>query len=100
MLDAKLVQQSPGRYAVQGDMSFATVSDLLEHGRSLFNGGTEIEVDLSGVNHADSAGLALLIEWLRNAKSRDIKIKYLSMPLQLTALAEISEIKDLFGRGA
>ena len=100
MLGSNLVQQAPGRYAIQGDLSFATVNDLLERSRTLFVGEAQLEIDLSGVSHADSAGLALLIEWLKNAKSQHQKIKYLSMPLQLSALAEISEIKDLFGRGA
>ena len=98
MLGSKLVQQAPGRYAIQGDLSFATVNDLLERSRTLFVGEAELEIDLSGVSHADSAGLALLIEWLKNARSQHLKIKYLSMPLQLTALAEISEIKDFFDR--
>lgn len=100
MLTAKLVQQSPGRLVVQGDMSFATASDLLNQSRELFVGQDAIDIDLSGVSHADSAGLALLIEWLRGAKLKNQKIKYLSMPMQLKALAEISEIDGLFGRNS
>lgn len=100
MLTAKLVQQGSGRYAVQGDMSFATASELLAQSRALFVGQDAIDIDLSGVSHADSAGLALLIEWLRGAKLNNQKIKYLSMPMQLKALAEISEIDGLFGRNS
>lgn len=96
MLTSQLVRHGPSRLAVQGEMSFATVSDLLAQSHELFLGQEMLDIDLSEVSYADSAGLALLIEWLRTAKLNNQKIKYLSMPMQLKALAEISEIESFF----
>lgn len=97
---AKLEQQGEGRYGVSGELSFATVTDLLLQSRSLFAGESDIEVDLSGVTHADSAGLSLLIEWLRQAKLQGKQLHYLALPVQLSALASISEVEGLLSHSA
>ncbi len=97
---AKLEQQGEGRYRVSGELSFATVTELLLQSRSLFAGESSIEMDLSGVTHADSAGLSLLIEWLRQAKLQGKQLHYLALPAQLGALASISEVDGLLSHSA
>lgn len=99
-MSAKLAQQGEGRYAVSGELSFATVTDLLLQSRSLFAGESNFEVDLSGVTHADSAGLSLLIEWLRQAKLQGRQLRYMALPTQLNSLASISEVEDLLAASA
>jgi phospholipid transport system transporter-binding protein len=54
-------------------------------------------VDLGGVGESDSAGLALLIEWLRMAKQSGKEIHFANVPEQIEALARISEVEDLIG---
>lgn len=100
MSAAKLEQQGEGHYRVSGELSFATVTELLLQSRSLFAGESSIEVDLSGVIHADSAGLSLLIEWLRQAKLQGKQLRYLALPVQLNALASISEVDGLLSHSA
>ncbi|HEY8510199.1 MAG TPA: STAS domain-containing protein, partial [Steroidobacteraceae bacterium] len=58
------------------------------------------EVDCSGVGAADSAGLAVLLDWLAFAKSRGRHIHYVGLPEELLALARISEVEDLLKQGA
>jgi phospholipid transport system transporter-binding protein len=100
MSAAKLEAQAAGHYRVTGELSFATVTPLLLQSRSLFAGQSSIEVDLSGVTHADSAGLSLLIEWLRQAKLNGSQLHYLALPTQLSALASISEVDGLLRQSA
>ena len=100
MSATRLVQQGEGRYAVQGDLSFDTVTGLLSESRSLFAGESSIELDLSGVTYADSAGLALLIEWLRQARLQGRQLHYQSLPSQLQALANVSEVTGLLSHSA
>ncbi len=50
-----------------------------------------------GVGESDSAGLALLIEWLRLARQRAKTIHFANVPAQIEALARISEVEDLIG---
>ena len=97
---ATLAQQGEGRYLVSGPLSFDTVTDLLLQSRSLFAGASSIEVDLSGVTHADSAGLSLLIEWLRQAKLHGSQLQYRSLPAQLQALSSVSDLTGLLNNSA
>lgn len=100
MPTATLAQQGEGRYTVTGPLSFATVTQLLQQSRSLFAGESSIEVDLSGVTHADSAGLSLLIEWLRQAKLQGGQLRYRSLPAQLQSLSGISDLTGLLNHSA
>jgi len=84
-----------GRFRVGGVLNAVTVVDLLKQGSERFAGVTRIELDLGAVTESDSAGLALLLEWLRLARHANQQIRYLNMPAQISALARISEVDDL-----
>lgn len=84
-----------GRFRVTGILDAATVVELLEQSLERFKGEPHICVDLGGVAEGDSAGLALLIEWLRIARQRDQRIQFTNVPAQINALARISEVEDL-----
>ena len=100
MSAATIQPQGAGRYALSGKLDFATVTSLLAQGRALLMSEAGIEMDLSGVTHADSAGLALLIEWLRQAKLQSRQLRYLNLPAQLQSLASISDVDDLLVQSA
>jgi phospholipid transport system transporter-binding protein len=85
-----------GRFAVAGDLDFETAADLLECSLADFKDAPRIEADLSAVRSSDSAGLALLIEWVRLARARGIPIEFHGIPAQLRALIGISELEALF----
>lgn len=89
-----------GQYSVNGELSFATAAGLLDKSTSVFAQSQNLAVDLSGVTYADSAGLALLIEWLRLAKQRGAMLRYSGLPGQLKSLAAISEVESLLENGA
>lgn len=97
MSQATLIATAPDRFALSGELSFATVTSLLAQSRSLFAAVTSLDIDLSGVKHADSAGLSLLLAWLRFGKREGKAIRYRGLPAQLRALATISEVDSLFG---
>ena len=84
------------RSRVSGSLDFTTVNDLLSDGRDAIQGGRAAVIDLSGVTASDSAGLALLIEWLSLAKAARRTLRYENMPLQLHQLARLSEVDELF----
>lgn len=82
-------------YTLSGELTFASVTALMTQGQAQFAGQSAVLVDLSGVTHSDSAGLSLLIEWLRQAKQQGTTLRYTAMPPQLQALAAISEVSGL-----
>jgi phospholipid transport system transporter-binding protein len=92
---ARLESLGGGRFRVSGVLDATTAGDLLEQSVARFAAVDQIEVDLSGVAEGDSAGLALLIEWLRIARKSGRAIRFAHIPAQLNALARISEVEDL-----
>ena len=58
-----------------------------------------LEIDCAGVTMADSAGLAVLLDWLAAAKLGGHSLKFTGLPQDLTALARISELEPLLTRG-
>lgn len=92
---AKLESLGGGRFRVSGVLDATTVGELLKQSEERFASVDGLEVDLAGVSDGDSAGLALLIEWLRIAKDAKRSIQFANVPGQISALARISEVEDL-----
>lgn len=88
----------PGRFRVGGELSFATAAAALARSRTLFRDHAVIELDLSGVTRGDSAGLALLLEWVTWARANARELQFHHLPEQLLAIAQISEVDDMLRR--
>lgn len=85
-----------GGFRVSGELVFDTVPELLEQGRVLFDDGVPgFDLDFSGVSRADSAGVALLIEWMRIAHRRHRNIVFRNVPEQMLAIARVSGVDDI-----
>lgn len=95
MAQAMLTSSDNNQFALSGNLNFDTVSDLLKQGESRFSSVASIQIDLSAVTHVDSAGLALLLEWLRYGKHHNKPVRYQNLPEQLRSLAAISEVETL-----
>jgi phospholipid transport system transporter-binding protein len=80
---------------VSGELSFDTAVSGIAMTEQLFAETAILDVDLSDVTHSDSAGLALLIEWMRQAQQLNKPIRYFNMPAQMLAMAEASGLEEL-----
>jgi phospholipid transport system transporter-binding protein len=87
--------QSGDRANLAGDLRFDTVGSLLNVGNRVIGEGRVAVIDLAGVSSGDSAGLALLIEWLSVARSVKRPLRYENIPSQLQQLARLSEVEEL-----
>jgi len=76
-------------------LDFATVAPLLAEGERLLRGPGPVEIDLAGVTSANSAGLALLLEWLDLARRRQLRLHFRNLPESLVRLAELTNLGDL-----
>lgn len=96
-----IVETSPDRYAVRGALTFASAQRALTTGLAAFaaSHGAQIEVDLSEVGASDSAGLAVLIEWLAWARRNARELRFASVPEALRAIARICELDALLFSG-
>lgn len=85
---------------VSGELTFATVAAVLRDSDRLFgHDTTPLALDLSRVSRADSAGLALLIHWLREARRSGREIIFHHLPKQMLAIAQVSDLQDILPRG-
>lgn len=96
--DVEIRDLGAGRFAVSGELGFETVGAALDASRSLFGDCSVIEIDLAGVRYADSAGLALLLEWVIWARRTGREIRYRNIPAQILSIAQISEVEDMLHR--
>ncbi|HXS91924.1 MAG TPA: STAS domain-containing protein [Steroidobacteraceae bacterium] len=94
---ARLESLGAGRFRVSGVLDASTAREVLEESEARFEQFAGLDIDLGGVGESDSAGLALLIEWLRLARQWQKEIRFENVPAQIEALARISEVEDLIG---
>ncbi len=84
-----------GHYRIAGELTFETVPEIWQrHDRFAADGDT-VTVDLAGVTRADSAGLVLLVEWLRAAQHQHKQIRFQNIPGPLLAIAKVSSLDTL-----
>lgn len=86
-------------FAVSGELSFATAASAHAAGCALLQRGAapEIRVDCSAIDGADSAGLAVLLDWLAIASRHGVTLRFLALPLPLQQLARIGGVSELLG---
>lgn len=94
---AVVKKNGSGRFQLSGILSFQTVPELMRHTKSLFDVSEveDIKVDLEGVTRSDSAGVALLVEWMNEARRHDKRIQFLNIPLQMLAIARVSSLDQV-----
>ena len=85
-----------GVAALMGELTFATVPEMLEREAELLDKvEDELKVDLAQVSRGDSAGLALLVAWVRCAKQKNKSVRFLNVPSQLREMAKVSDLEEV-----
>jgi phospholipid transport system transporter-binding protein len=87
---------------IEGALDFDSVVSLLAESRRRFPREQRLEIDLQGVRRANSAGLALLLEWVELAHRLGISLRFTNLPESLMRLAAVTNVSDLLpvARGA
>lgn len=95
---ARATPQGDGVFAVSGMLTFDTVPDVFDQSLAwLQKANGSLTVDLKEVERADSAGLALLVEWLRRARARGADVKFANVPEQMQSLARVNGLNQALG---
>ncbi len=92
---SRLVTIGEGCARVEGPLDFDSISHLLSAGEALLSRSGPLRIDLGGVTTANSAGLALLLEWMDLARSRGVDIVYTNVPESLQRIAAFSNLAAL-----
>jgi phospholipid transport system transporter-binding protein len=89
MDEPRIEETGHGSWLLVGDLSFTTVP-ALRGGLDMKSADQpRISIDLAGVTRSDSAGLALLIEWLRESERLGKTITFMNMPVQMQSIARV-----------
>ena len=99
MSDFTLEDRGDGCFAFSGEMTFDTAERILKASEDPFEEHSQLEIDLSGVTISDSAGLALLLEWVTWANHTVREIRFTGMPERIMAIAKTTEVDQLLTRG-
>ncbi len=99
MNDFTLEDRGEGCFALSGEMTFDTAERILKASEAPFEEHSQLEIDLSGVTDSDSAGLALLLEWVTWANHTVREIRFSGMPERVMAIAKTTEVDRLLTRG-
>ena len=92
---AQLVENGDGSWLLQGELGYMSVPSVLQHAGVNMLGKERLTVDLKGVTRADSAGLALLVEWLRESELDGNSIKFVNVPAQLLSIARVCGLEEI-----
>lgn len=85
----------PGRFRVRGALNFASVGPIERVARPLLAAAPEAVVDLDGVESANSAALALLLEWVDQARRASRRIRFARVPVAVLEIARVSNVAEL-----
>jgi phospholipid transport system transporter-binding protein len=91
----QLTAAGDARYELSGCAGFSTARALLLEGKRLFASQPSVVVDLGGVTATDSAGLAVLLCWLAEARQGGRLLTLHNLPAALRAIARISDVEAM-----
>ena len=96
-----MIRREGRRMLLSGPVTLANVAEVLLEGKQHFDDGRRRldesvrVVDLGGVTEMDSALLALLLAWLRDAQGRDRALEFANPPESLRTIARLYGVDGL-----
>ena len=87
-----------GRFLVSGTLGFDTVPDLMKQAKRLFAPFDSIVVDFSGVDNCNSAGLAIVLEIVKQMRQQNKSVCFQALPDQICTFARAYSIEKEFSQ--
>ncbi|TAK85952.1 MAG: anti-sigma factor antagonist [Betaproteobacteria bacterium] len=89
-----MIRREGRRILISGPVTLANVAAVLDEGRRHLEEGVRT-VDLAEVSEMDSSLLALMLAWLREAKSRNRELAFANLPESLRTIARLYGVDGL-----
>ena len=86
-----------GALVVSGELTFKNARQAAAAGEAALHAAPQqrLQIDCTSLSRVDSAGIAVLIEWLRYARRSGRELRYQNLPASALAIARISELEPL-----
>ncbi|WP_408034145.1 STAS domain-containing protein [Thiorhodovibrio winogradskyi] len=112
---ARLIEIDEGRFRIEGELNLKSVATLARESSRLFPGQGRraqfqikqlqrqhsqretLELDLSGVTRANSAAVALMLDWTARAQAVGSRLRIRHWPESMLRIARFSNLAELFG---
>jgi phospholipid transport system transporter-binding protein len=103
MTEARIEVAADGSIAIIGELNHQNVPTLLKKSAAIImnnsdqsrGDSSDLTIDLNAVSRSDSAGVALLIEWMRQAKQNNKTIRFNNIPKQMHEIATVSGVDKM-----
>ena len=104
LTQAEITQQNKHKYLISGTVDFLTVPGLMQRTTDFFksykpSAAEKVVIDMSQITDCNSAGLALMLEIVKQARANNIKLHFENLPDTLLTIAKAygveSEIRDI-----
>jgi phospholipid transport system transporter-binding protein len=89
------ITEGLGHFIVDGDLTFSAIDKKTVSSFAFLTVTKQITIDLGGVGNADSAGLALMVEWIKFTRSKRVQLRFRNIPEQLLNLAKLSGLDKM-----
>jgi phospholipid transport system transporter-binding protein len=93
--EIRIERMENNRYLLTGVLSFNTISQIQDDIESMTKQGSEIILDLAGISRVDSAGIVVLLEWMKLARESGKQILFTNIPQQLLDIARVSALDGI-----
>lgn len=80
---------------ISGELNADSVPARLRESTRWFEPGATVAVDLADVTRADSAGVALLLDWLRQARAAQAELTFRNPPAQMLAIIDFCALGEI-----
>ncbi len=95
MSKVEIEKSSSGKIEIRGELSYDNVMTLAHDASGVFACEQDLCIDLGGITHTDSSGIALLVEWLSDARHHNQEINFINVPKQVMDVAKISNLDQV-----
>jgi phospholipid transport system transporter-binding protein len=92
--DVPVLEGGNGAFRVRGPVTLASVQALLDQSRDAFT-AADLRIDFSAVSEADSAAVALMLAWARDAAARGATIRFEQLSANLRTLVSLYDVGEL-----
>ena len=91
-------QNDKGHFVVSGTLGFDTAPGLMKQASRLFTPFKSVVVDFSGVDNCNSAGLAVVLEIVKQMRQQNKSVCFQSLPEQICTFARAYSIEKEFSQ--
>ena len=89
-----MIRREGGRIVLSGPVTLANVAAVMHEGQRHLEEGVQT-VDVGEVSELDSSLLAMLLAWLREARSKERPLAFVNLPEALRTIARLYGVENL-----